>query len=374
MPTISNLKVGATLNADGSITQGSGGLIQINVDNQTGNLKTNLWADQIGWFEITDAFAKQTFISIFNSNHYDLKKLAVELLKYKDSVSNTLLSIGKPYRRPRPNTTLTYDSNTTNIDENISESQVPTINLFEDACENILLFFSEFSLKPQNRFINQLIRLSMSKNNTKLSQEYASNYARLIDSYDSESIRNKVKSSEFKELIKYLGEIATKYFNETNTQLKQINNRLEIFFGPAGSGKTTEAINSHPDAAVMVCYGGLLPDELFRTFDFEDEFGKPVFKDSELVKAMINGKPIILDEFNLLDLPVLRALQGILDGKKVFNYNGRQITIQDGFKVIATMNLEVNGQVYGLPEPIVDRAEILKEFNLSSKELLLRSI
>jgi hypothetical protein len=35
------------------------------------------------------------------------------------------------------------------------------------------------------------------------------------------------------------------------------------------------------------------------------------------------------------------------------------------------MNLRVNGSVYGLPEPLVDRAFNIREFKLTGQDLLL---
>ena len=38
--------------------------------------------------------------------------------------------------------------------------------------------------------------------------------------------------------------------------------------------------------------------------------------------------------------------------------------------VIGTMNLSVNGMVYGLPEPLVDRCAEMKKFALSAEQLM----
>ena len=113
----------------------------------------------------------------------------------------------------------------------------------------------------------------------------------------------------------------------------------------------------------------MLPDDLMRTFDFNDDNGNPVFKPSTLRLAMENGLPIIFDEINLLSFDCLRLLQTLTDGKSTINYNGDTITVKDGFKIIGTMNLTVNDQVYNLPEPLVDRAASITEFKLSPEEL-----
>ena len=84
---------------------------------------------------------------------------------------------------------------------------------------------------------------------------------------------------------------------------------------------------------------------------------------------MEEGQSIVLDEINLLPFDSIRFLQEILDGKTSFIYKGNTINIKDGFKIIGTMNLNLGGQTYPLPEPLVDRAEDIKEFILSDKSL-----
>ena len=112
----------------------------------------------------------------------------------------------------------------------------------------------------------------------------------------------------------------------------------------------------------------MIPADLLQDFDFSE--GQPTFKRSALREAMEEGLPIVLDEINLLPFDSLRFLQGILDGKKSFIYKGQIVNIADGFKVIGTMNLQVNGMTYGLPEPLVDRCEEMRQFKLTAKDLL----
>ena len=170
----------------------------------------------------------------------------------------------------------------------------------------------------------------------------------------------KIKSDEFRNLCNDL--FACKSGNV-------VNKRLEIYYGPAGTGKTTEAIAKYPDAKVTVCNETMDSTDLMKTFSFNDENGNPVFKPSALQEDMIAGRPHILDEINLLPLSSLRYLQGILDGKKEIEFEGNLIQIADGFKIIGTMNLIVNGQVFNLPEPIVDRASVLKSYESNSNIL-----
>ena len=111
----------------------------------------------------------------------------------------------------------------------------------------------------------------------------------------------------------------------------------------------------------------MLPADLMEDFCFED--GKPSFKPSVLWNCMTEGKPIVLDEINLLPFDSLRFLQGVLDGKSEFDYKGRKVVIADGFQIIGTMNLAIGGMVYGLPEPLVDRCADMKEFRLTADML-----
>lgn len=101
--------------------------------------------------------------------------------------------------------------------------------------------------------------------------------------------------------------------------------------------------------------------------------GAPVYKDSDFMIAVKTGRTIILDEINLCNDEVLRALQTLSDNKQYFNYKGQRIEIKDGFKIIGTMNLSVNGCIYALPEPLVDRAGLIKEFTLNAENLALRA-
>ena len=118
----------------------------------------------------------------------------------------------------------------------------------------------------------------------------------------------------------------------------------------------------------MTCHSAMLPSDLMEDFKFVD--GKAEFVPSALQIAMTEGKKIVLDEINLLPFESLRFLQTILDGKTEFIYKGKTVKIVDGFKIIGTMNLVVNGCTYGLPEPLVDRAEELRKYSLTAKNLV----
>ena len=78
---------------------------------------------------------------------------------------------------------------------------------------------------------------------------------------------------------------------------------------------------------------------------------------------MVEGlaQKIILDEINLLSKDCLRGLQGLLDNKTEIVYKDYIIHIKEGFEIIGTMNLEINGQIESLPAPLVDRAYHIEE-------------
>jgi hypothetical protein len=233
----------------------------------------------------------------------------------------------------------------------LSNEELTTIGL-----ENLMKFFTEFQFEPNFRFVNSLsLALSISREKA---TSYICNYFELIDSPYAREISEKVKSAEFKEILANLGVL---------TPTKTVNNRFKLYYGSQGTGKTTKAM-VETNGRCMVCNNSMLPSDLMEDFVFDN--GQATFKPSALWRSMVDGTPIVLDEINLLPFDSLRFLQTILDGKTEFLYKGNTVKIADGFKIIGTMNLTVNGMTYGLPEPLVDRAEDMQKFTLSAKDLL----
>ena len=221
-------------------------------------------------------------------------------------------------------------------------------------CSDLINFFKDFDFEPNFRFVNTLKRNSQSVENA---QTYICNYFKLTDNQYKEDVQEKVKSQEFKNLISDLQSINTNNI---------INSRFKVYYGSQGTGKTTQALKESNNV-VIVCHSAMLPSDLLEDFKFEE--GKPAFKKSALWEAMENGTKITLDEINLLPFESLRFLQSILDNKTEINYKGQVIHIKDGFQIIGTMNLTVNGSVFNLPEPLVDRASELKEYKLTAEQL-----
>ena len=226
------------------------------------------------------------------------------------------------------------------------------------ALQHLMDFFSEFSFSPNFRFVNTLTRKLIRTNSYDDIKKYVRCYFALTDNIYQAQISDKMQSAEFDGILDDL-----MYANCT----KQINTRFKLYYGAQGTGKTTQAM-IEANNNCMVCHSAMLPSDLMEDFQFDD--GKAAFKPSALCKAMTEGKQIVLDEINLLPFESLRFLQSILDGKSSFVYKGQTINIEDGFKIIGTMNLQVNGQIYPLPEPLVDRAEDLKEYKLTAEQLL----
>ena len=228
--------------------------------------------------------------------------------------------------------------------------------VIKDGVKKLLNFFTEFEFEPNFRFVNSLAwALTKSKSN---GCEYVRNYFKLVDSPYVKEVIAKMKSPEWSSICSDL---------RTAPPSSVINSRFKIYYGSAGTGKTTLA-QSEANGRCVVCNNAMLPSDLMEDFVFTE--GKPTFKPSALWECMLNGTPIVLDEINLLPFDSLRFLQGILDGKKEFMYKGHTVTIADGFQVIGTMNLVVNGAVFNLPEPLVDRASEMREFKLTADNLM----
>lgn len=240
--------------------------------------------------------------------------------------------------------------------DNSNEYKELSYDDVKNAVKRLMDFFSEFSFEPNFRFINSLV-LSVKSSYDK-GVEFVNNYFELIDSPHLNSISEKMKSPEFKMSLTTLSKSPVS---------ERVNKRFKLYYGSQGVGKTTNALEES-GGSCMVCHSAILPQDLMEDFKFVD--GKAEFAPSALQMAMIEGQKIVLDEINLLPFESLRFLQSILDGKKSFTYKDKVIDIKEGFQVIGTMNLVVNGCSYPLPEPLVDRAQELKKFRLTAKDLV----
>ena len=328
----------------------------IEISRKTGAIWTNLFNKDNQMETITEENKKlvtNTIYKIFNKYSIgDDKKLIL---------ANSVIDYINEYYPELNVERITYvnpsqEFTNTPLEEKISTPAQPEIDKMKvkNTLKKFIDFFSEFSFEPNYRFVNTFSYC----NTISEAIEYTTRYFELSDSPYTNSIIEKMKSPEFNEIALELVNI---------TPSTKINTRFKLYYGSAGTGKTTAAMKE-ADGNCMVCHSAMLPSDLMEDFKFEE--GKAAFQPSSLYKAITEGKKIVLDEINLLPFESLRFLQSILDGKKEFNYKGINVQIKDGFQIIGTMNLNVNGSVYSLPEPLVDRAEQIKKYTLTADNLL----
>ena len=241
----------------------------------------------------------------------------------------------------------------------LNDTAVPlrsTKEILLDGITRMMDFFSEFSFTPSFRFTNTFS--FMACESREAACNYVKNYFALMNSNYIKEVEQKMKSVEFSNIIESI--------SQYGRPSSHINTRLKVYYGSAGTGKTTLA-QTESDNRCIVCNSSMLPSDLMEDFIFKD--GQPDFNPSLLWECMEQGKTIVLDEINLLPFDSLRFLQGIVDGKTKFYYKNRPVHIKDGFQIIGTMNLSLGGMIYGLPEPLVDRCSETKEFILTAEQL-----
>ena len=245
---------------------------------------------------------------------------------------------------------------TATVADAVESAPIPAEDILVEGINDIMKFFTEFNFEPNYRFMNTLSHY-LDKSDS-AGKGYINRYFELINSPYANAIVEKVKSQEFKAILGKLSAVKPN---------KVVNNRFKIYYGSQGTGKTTQALKES-NGKCIVCHSAMLPSDLMEDFKFDAE-GHAQFVPSELWRAMVEGRVITLDEINLLPFESLRFLQGILDGKESLIYKGQEVKIADGFMIIGTMNLTVNGMTYGLPEPLIDRCAETRKFNLTAENL-----
>ena len=365
----------------------SGALLNIYIDKKSNTVKTNLFGKLEVVNDVNTATALTTVVKNASSclvyvdpNNTAIQSLAI--LQDCESLLNDILksnginqvvtinpNVVAATKRPKPAPSQdvnNQDVNNTDVNTQDVKEEITTpikqekINL--KTLNQLNNFFSEFNIDvaKSNRFINSIC--NKSKTSPEEVVKYISGYVDLIDHPEKDSIVAKLLTPEFNSIIDNLNKIDLS---------KIINKRISILYGPAGTGKTTKAIQQYPGAAIINCNPDITCQDLFETFNFVN--GQPVFEKSDFIKAMEEGLPIILDEINLLNYDVIRTLQTLTDNKTTFNYKGTSYNIKDGFKIIGTMNLIVNGRIYPLSEPLVDRCSDIEMLTLSDIELVSRA-
>jgi len=254
-----------------------------------------------------------------------------------------------------PNQTQATNSqpNQNNAQNNVGiHSKSEAVKLWNDI-EN---FVKDFGIEVAPRTMNSICF-------DNAPSDFIRNQMSLIGADDDlvKTAKNEFKQPEWKEILSKLSTVHPK---------EKINQRLEIFFGKQGTGKTYQAQKEYPNAVKISGKPNFDADTLF--FEFN---AKTLKRDipTEITEAMINGKPIIIDEGNLFPKEVWSRLQPVLDGSKELTDFGNKIVIKDGFKIIVTMNLKVNGERFVLPEPIVDRASRIENFDEVKVEKLVEN-
>ena len=212
--------------------------------------------------------------------------------------------------------------------------------------KSIITFCKDFEYNPDPRLLNSLLFESDPS-------QFIVNSMELVG-YDEDLLqraREKFQSYEWQEILKTLKGLEPKH--------GRFNQRLEIKYGAAGTGKTTAAIAEYPTAPKLVASASADPDDLFTFFDPSTK----KYEMTDIAKAMINGTPIIIDEANLYNAVVLQRLQGITDSTNSIFDRGMKLDIKDGFKVIMTLNLETNMGKTPLPTPLVSRASKIENYD-----------
>lgn len=292
--------------------------------------------------KITIAYEEK--IVTFSKSSEKFDKMRTEYIKLRNMTKE---------ERPLADLTIVYELLGEDMEKGTAKT--PT-DILTATLGKLISFFTEFQFEPNFRFVNSLSHaLAVS---TACGTNYIVNYFELTDNPYKRELGEKIKSAEFRDIVKNLSSYAP---------AKTVNTRFKVYYGSQGTGKTTRAM-AETDGRCMVCNSSMLPSDLMEDFVFID--GKATFQPSALWRSMVDGSKITLDEINLLPFDSLRFLQTILDGKKEFLYKGHRVEIADGFQIIGTMNLTVNGMTYGLPEPLIDRAAEMQKFTLTASDLV----
>lgn len=220
--------------------------------------------------------------------------------------------------------------------------------MLEAGLQELIDFLSHIQFEPSIRFVNTLL-LTADKDT------YIKDYFKLQDNPGYTKIVEEMKSKDWmlvKEKLQYVPK-------------NRVNNHLIIYYGPAGTGKTTLACSQ--SKTCIICSSDTTPKDLLQDFNFED--GKATFNKSVLWQAIEDGETITFDEINFLPKDTRQFLQGLTDNKESIDFLGNNIKIHHDFKIIGTMNLVIEGVTIPLSEPLVDRCAEIKEFKLTAQDL-----
>ncbi len=128
-----------------------------------------------------------------------------------------------------------------------------------------------------------------------------------------------------------------------------MDSKPTLLVGDKGIAKTqaakfvAELWDPENEPVIISGHGDMMSNELIGQMEQDKDTRVFAFKEGKLVKAMREGRPVIIDEVNVGDQPVVMRLQDILlrrPGERILiqENGGDSIEIQPGFVVFATAN------------------------------------
>lgn len=128
-----------------------------------------------------------------------------------------------------------------------------------------------------------------------------------------------------------------------------MDSKPTLLVGDKGIAKTqaakfvAELWDPENEPVIISGHGDMMSNELIGQMEQDKDTRVFAFKEGKLVKAMREGRPVIIDEVNVGDQPVVMRLQDILlrrpgDRILIQENGGDSIEIQPGFVVFATAN------------------------------------
>ncbi len=120
-----------------------------------------------------------------------------------------------------------------------------------------------------------------------------------------------------------------------------------LLYGPPGTGKTALVEAAFPDLITVAGDGDTTVGDLIGEYT-QDPSGGYTFVYGPLVVAMLEGRPLLLDDATLISPRVLACAYSALDGRRqlqVKAHKGETITAAEGFYALAGHNPGVHGAV-----------------------------
>ena len=120
-----------------------------------------------------------------------------------------------------------------------------------------------------------------------------------------------------------------------------------LLYGPPGTGKTSMAEAAFDDLITIAGDGDTTVGDLIGDWTQKDDGGYE-FIYGPVIEAMLEGRPLLIDDATLISPKVLAAMYPAMDGRKqiiVKAHKGEIITAEDGFYVIAGHNPGVHGAI-----------------------------